>query len=84
MDFYTGSDVVEFSEDGLVWKYWGIAKSEVDPRQRGKFIETFKIEGEAANFRYLKVKVKNLGKIPDWHEAAGSDAWIFIDEIIVK
>lgn len=76
--------LIEVSVDGKVWKNWGIAKSKVDPKQRGKFIETFKIEGEAKGFRYLKIKVKNLGKNPDWHEAAGSDAWIFIDEIIVK
>ena len=75
---------IEVSNEGKVWNYWGIAKSEVDPKQRGKFIQSLKIEGEAADFRYLKIIVKNLGKIPDWHEAAGSDAWIFIDEIIVK
>jgi len=76
--------LVEVSDEGKVWNYWGIAKSKADPRKRGKFIETFKIEGEATSFRYLKIRVKNFGKIPDWHEAAGSDAWIFIDEIIIK
>lgn len=76
--------LLEVSDDGKVWKNWGITKSNVDPKQRGKFIKTFKIEGETTNIRYLKVKVKNFGSIPDWHEAAGSDVWIFLDEIIVK
>ena len=33
--------------------------------------------------RYLKVKAKNYGKLPDWHLGAGGDAFIFIDEIMV-
>jgi len=36
------------------------------------------------NARYLKVKAKNFGKLPDWHMGAGGDAFIFIDEIWVK
>ena len=34
--------------------------------------------------RYIKVVASNGGKLPEWHEAAGSDAWIFVDEIIVR
>ncbi len=34
--------------------------------------------------QYLRIDVKNMGPCPEWHEAAGSDSWIFIDEIIVK
>jgi hypothetical protein len=33
--------------------------------------------------RYVKVKAKNYGKLPDWHLGAGGDAFIFIDEITV-
>ncbi|MBL4709403.1 MAG: hypothetical protein JKY48_13280 [Flavobacteriales bacterium] len=40
--------------------------------------------GNAINLKSLRIKIKNIGKVPDWHEAAGSDAWIFIDEIQVK
>ena len=75
----------EISDDGKVWKNWGSVKSNVNLEQRGKFIHSLAISNqEGGNFRYLKVKVKNVGKVPEWHEAAGSDAWIFIDEIIVK
>lgn len=34
--------------------------------------------------RYIKVIAKNRGVLPEWHEAAGSEAWLFVDEIIVK
>jgi hypothetical protein len=34
--------------------------------------------------RYVKVVAKNFGKLPEWHQGAGGDAYIFIDEIDVK
>jgi hexosaminidase len=75
----------EISDDGKNWTGWGKVISEVDLKLRGKFIHKLTIDnGEKKSFRYLKIKVKNVGKVPSWHEAAGSDAWIFMDEISVK
>ena len=34
--------------------------------------------------RYIKVKAYNFGKLPQWHQGAGDDAFIFIDEIMVQ
>ncbi|MGF2411416.1 MAG: chitobiase/beta-hexosaminidase C-terminal domain-containing protein, partial [Ferruginibacter sp.] len=34
--------------------------------------------------KYLKVKAVQYGKLPAWHEGAGGDTHIFIDEIKVK
>jgi len=34
--------------------------------------------------RYIKVKAYNFGKLPAWHQGAGGDAFIFIDEVEVK
>lgn len=31
--------------------------------------------------RYLQIEVKNFGKLPDWHQSAGQDAWLFLDEV---
>ena len=61
-----------------------MANENIDPEKRGKHIETFRTGFERSHIRYIKVKATNIGKVPDWHEAAGSDAWIFMDEIIVK
>lgn len=33
--------------------------------------------------RYVKVKAKNFGKLPEWHLGAGGEAFIFVDEITV-
>ena len=34
--------------------------------------------------KYIRVLATNYGKLPAWHNGAGSDAWIFADEIIVR
>ena len=34
--------------------------------------------------RFVKVKAYNFGKLPEWHQGFGGDAYIFIDEIEVK
>ncbi|MCH9775675.1 MAG: hypothetical protein K0U90_04510 [Planctomycetes bacterium] len=34
--------------------------------------------------RYLRFRAKSIGKLPPWHPAAGSPAWLFVDEIVVK
>ena len=34
--------------------------------------------------RFVKVKAKNITICPDWHPSAGGEAWIFLDEIVVK
>ena len=34
--------------------------------------------------RYLRFVAKNAGKLPSWHQAAGSESYIFIDELIIQ
>lgn len=34
--------------------------------------------------RYIRLIVESIGKVPDGHEAAGQDSWLFIDEIIIQ
>jgi predicted alpha-1,2-mannosidase len=34
--------------------------------------------------RFVKVKATNFGVIPQWHLGAGNDAYIFVDEIVIK
>ncbi|MDX1350842.1 MAG: hypothetical protein R3279_11365, partial [Putridiphycobacter sp.] len=62
----------------------GKMDSKTDPKARGKHIENYIHKVNKIKMRYIKLKAKNIGKVPGWHEAAGSDAWLFIDEIIVK
>jgi hypothetical protein len=30
------------------------------------------------------MKIHSLGPCPDWHDAAGSSSWIFVDELIIQ
>jgi len=34
--------------------------------------------------RYIRIKAKNFGTLPNWHQGAGGEAFIFIDEISVN
>jgi alpha-L-fucosidase len=34
--------------------------------------------------RYIRVVARNVGTCPAWHEGAGSNAWLFVDEIFVE
>ena len=34
--------------------------------------------------RYIRIKADQFGKLPSWHEGAGGDTHIFVDEIIIN
>lgn len=76
---------VEMSQDGEAWTYMGSLEFPVSQNDNEQTIvnATIPVLSLEQN-RYVRFKAKNIGKLPEWHEAAGSDAWIFIDEIIVR
>ena len=86
--FFPKAVEVLYSPDGADYRSFGsredLARSAMsDPdwnhREEGRQ-STFEVTG-SANCRYLKVRVKNFGKMPSWHLSAGEQAWLFIDEI---
>ena len=34
--------------------------------------------------RYLKIVAKNFGKLPEWHQGKGGEAFIFVDELELR
>lgn len=74
---------IEYSADGKRWKNYGRKKPQFEASLRGQHIETICVQRPVAA-RYIKLKIKSQKRVPDWHEAAGSEAWVFIDEIIVR
>lgn len=74
---------IYYSEKGTDWKEFGVSFTKVKMEERGKIIENIEVNNNVKT-RYLKVEVESVGTVPNWHEAAGSKAWIFMDEIIVK
>ena len=86
--FFPKAVEVLYSPDGADYRSFGsredLARSAMsDPdwnhREEGRQ-STFEVTG-SANCRYLKVRVKNFGKMPSWHLSADEQAWLFIDEI---
>ena len=54
--------------------------STMDVRRRDDARATIDVKG----VKYIKVKVDNVGQLPEWHDYAGENAWIMIDEITIK
>jgi arylsulfatase len=79
------------SDDGRSWREFGqlsrdaprdgelkVARLEVDaPRSPTSGRPTM------GPVRYLRVRARNYGTLPDWHPGKGEPAWLFVDEIVV-
>ena len=72
------------SKDSLNWEIIKFVDSIGEIRKRGKFISSISFDSLETDAKYLKIFAKNYGKLPSWHEAAGAESWLFIDEIIVE
>jgi len=77
VEFYTSVDNVNF-------KLVKTIENTLDPKMSDTRIINFKSEIMAVNAKYVKVKAYNFGKLPEWHQGFGGDAFIFIDEISIK
>lgn len=73
------------SEDNVNFTFFGSVKNKLDPKLEENTILNFTSnETKGKKARYVKVIAKNFGKLPEWHQGAGGDAFIFIDEITIK
>lgn len=76
---------IQLSNDGKSFKNFGKTYHEISPKQEGQFFHEFNIPIlTTMNVCYVKVIAKNYGKLPEWHPAAGADAWLFVDEVLVR
>ncbi len=76
---------VEFlvSLDGKTFKSIATIANEV-PEKKATATFTLTTRTKGIKARHLRVHAKNLGTIPDWHQAKGRKAWLFVDEILVN
>jgi len=73
------------SEDNVNFTYFGSVNNTLDPKLEENTILNFTSnETKGKKARYVKVIAKNFGKLPEWHQGFGGDAFIFIDEITIK
>ena len=78
VEYYTSSDNVNFSLIKTV-------SNTLDPKETENKITNFSFKSDKElKAKYIKVKAYNFGKLPEWHQGAGGDAYIFVDEITVK
>ncbi|MCM4157006.1 glycoside hydrolase family 20 zincin-like fold domain-containing protein [Gramella sp. AN32] len=77
---------VEFyvSEDAKNFKKVAVAENPIDPQNPGLIIENFSSGELKEKARYIKVVVKSMGPLPEWHTGAGRSSFIFLDEIVVE
>ena len=74
------------SEDGVNYTSYGVIENGVPADDYNLQMRTFYNTNNSniVNARYVKIKATNFGKLPDWHQGKGGDAFIFIDEIEVR
>jgi hypothetical protein len=77
VEYYTSMDNINYT---LVTSI----SNDVNPKQEENSIKDFSYTTKPINARYVKVKAYNFGKLPEWHQGFGGDAFIFIDEITIK
>lgn len=72
------------SEDGKEYTTIKTVNDDAKVHIIAQRVVRYKAEIEPRMVRYVKVKAKNIKECPSWHSGAGSDAWLFIDEIAIK
>lgn len=72
------------SLDGNLFELLGEIDSKSDPHDEKLQIEKLEVRFKKSKLKYVKVIAENFGKLPQSHISAGEDAYIFIDEIMIK
>ena len=71
------------SDDGLNFEEFVKYDNTISPQKEGQFRHQYTFSC-SINTRYIRVLAENYGVLPDWHPAAGSQAWLFVDEIMIR
>lgn len=77
---------VEFavSDDGNKFNTVATVMPDTSEREPGPLRSVLVADDVDTQGRYVRVSAENVGKVPDWHRAAGRRAWLFVDEILVN
>jgi hexosaminidase len=54
------------------------------PRLAEIAVKAFAASIGGQRVRFLRLKARNFGLLPEWHAGAGGKAWLFVDEIVVQ
>lgn len=75
--------VFEISNDGKTFLPLTTLVNKFSTEERGPLVQELGA-GVKSSGRFIRVKAKNGGSLPAWHESAGQPTHLFIDEVIVK
>ena len=75
---------ISVSADGKNFKPLDKIATDTDIKSTTIQINEYKYTTDGTKIRFIKINAENIGTCPDWHIGAGGDAWLFIDEIVVK
>lgn len=81
--YFPASASVSISQEGHTFTQWKEAdfKAQDDVTQSQ---EWFSITGDSVSARYLRITIDSRRIIPDGKQAAGSAAWLFVDEVAIN
>ena len=71
------------SDDGINFEELVSFQNTISPQKEGQFRHQYSLLCSART-RYIRLVAENFGILPDWHPAAGSQAWLFVDEIMIR
>lgn len=82
--FLPESVAIAISDDGKIFKQ--IANSKVISTQENDPAQFYfsEIEFDSKSIRFIKVTLKPITAIPEWHPGKGAVPWLFVDEVIIE
>ena len=85
-DWILCPDTVEVytSSDGKNYRFNHTFTLTTEVAKKGNFTFRERFETHTLSTRYLRIVVKNPGKLPEGLPGSGYDSWIFMDEIVVE
>lgn len=77
---------VEFaiSDDGKLFRTVATVKNDVAPSERGPLTRTLRTDPLDIRARFVRVIARTIDTIPSGQPAAGAQAWLFVDELLVN
>ena len=76
VEYYISTDNITFTKVGTL-------ENTVEPKEYETVIKPFELKIDLQKARFVKVIATNYGKLPEWHQGFGGDAFIFVDEITI-
>jgi predicted alpha-1,2-mannosidase len=74
----------ESSLDGMHFKNVQTLINDVPKTEEQKTIIEYTVHLAPEVCRYIRIRAKNPGILPEWHRGAGGQSWIFADEIRIR